>query len=147
MGAHAYWYVEPYDADLEAVLDRLRDREFRAGRYNPAMRFIEFPITVKSPQPGPRHATIDAARAAADADGTRSILDIDRISDTPGFCAACPLLDDELERLYGTAQPSRADVEANMDFLDDVERGHAVYILLYDRGLPTEVIFAGYSFD
>jgi hypothetical protein len=28
-----------------------------------------------------------------------------------------------------------------------MERGQAIYILLYDKGRPTEVLFAGYSFD
>jgi hypothetical protein len=52
-----------------------------------------------------------------------------------------------LEKLYHTTQPARAAVEANTDFLENVERGHAVYIILYDRGRPAEVMFAGYSVD
>jgi hypothetical protein len=31
--------------------------------------------------------------------------------------------------------------------LFEVERGQAIYIVLYDRGQPTEVMFAGCSFD
>ena len=52
MGGHPYWYVVAYDANLEAALERLREREFRAGRYNPVMPFIPFPITASSPSPG-----------------------------------------------------------------------------------------------
>lgn len=63
------------------------------------------------------------------------------------MCAARPLSGEALKRLYGTAQPSRAAVEANFDFFDDIERGEAVYIVLYADGQPTEVLFAGYSFD
>jgi hypothetical protein len=147
MGAHPYWYIEPYDPDLGAVLERLRQREFRAGRYNPVMRYIEFPIAADSPSPGARHASIEKALKAADADGTRSILDISAITSEPEFSAASPLPDDMLEQLYGTTQPTRAAVEANMDFFDDLERGQAIYIVLYDNGRPTEVLFAGYSFD
>ena len=147
MGAEPYWYVVAYDPDLESVLERLRQREFQAGRYNPVMPHIHFPITQQSPAPGPGHASIDDALADSDADGTRSILDISNISDEPDFCTASPLSEETLERLYGTTQPSRAAVEANMGFLRDVERGHAVYILLFESGQPREVMFAGYSID
>ncbi len=34
-----------------------------------------------------------------------------------------------------------------MDFLEDVERGHGVYIILYANGQPDEIFFGGYSFD
>lgn len=57
------------------------------------------------------------------------------------------LPDDVLNDLYGTTQPTRAMVEQNMGFLEDVERGQGVYILLYRNGRPDEVFFAGYSFD
>src|SRR5262249_14347230 len=117
------------------------------GRYNPVMPFIPFPITPQSPAPGARHRTIDEAMEDSDADGTRSILDISAIGDDPDFGVACPLDPDVLESFYGTTEPSLADVEANMDFLEDVERGHAVYIVCYTNGTPTELFFAGYSFD
>lgn len=58
-----------------------------------------------------------------------------------------PVPDDVLEELYGTTEPTRAMVEKNMDFFEDVDRGHGVYILLYKDGHPDEVLFAGYSFD
>ncbi len=51
-------------------------------------------------------------------------------------------------RIYtSTTQPTREMVEENMDFLEDVERGHGVYIILYQDGQPSEILFAGYSFD
>ncbi len=80
-------------------------------------------------------------------DGTRSILDIHAVSDSPEFCAVCPLSDDTLLSLYGTTNPTRGMVESNMDFLEGIERGQGVYILLYQDDEPTEVFFAGYSFD
>ncbi len=33
------------------------------------------------------------------------------------------------------------------DFWEDIERGMARYIILYDGDKPTELFFAGYSFD
>jgi hypothetical protein len=147
MGAHAYWYTVKYNADTDAALQSLRDREFRAGRYNPVVPFPDFPVTPNSPSPGSQHDSIEEAMEESDADGTRSILDISQIGSEPDFCTATPLPDDVLEELYGTTRPTRAVVEANMDFLEDVDRGHAVYVTLYRDGQPDELLFAGYSFD
>src|SRR6266446_5654427 len=107
MGAHPYWYTVKYRPDVEVALDELREREFRAGRYNPVMPFIDFPITAASPAPGAQHRTIQDVFADADADGTRSILDIADIADTPDFGVAAPLDREVLEDLYGTDQPTR----------------------------------------
>ena len=147
MGAHAYWYTVPYNEDLEMVLADLREREFRAGRYNPAMLSIDFPITPASPAPGPRHDTIEDALAASGADGTRSILDIVAVGDEPDFGTACPLSAAVLRGLYGTDRPTRGAVEADDSFTEDIERGRAVYVLLYESDRPTAVYFAGYSCD
>ena len=43
--------------------------------------------------------------------------------------------------------PTREMVEQNMDFLEDVDRGHCVYIVMYKNGKPDEFFFAVYSFD
>lgn len=147
MGGHAYWYFEKYKGDVDAALQTLRQREFKAGRYNPVIPFPDFPPDANSPAPGAQHGSIEEAMEDSDADGTRSILDLDHVSDHPDFCAVTPLADDVLEHLYGTTQPTRAMVERNMDFLEDVDRGQGVYILLYKDGRPDEVFFAGYSFD
>ena len=119
MGAHPYWYTVKYRPEVDLALDELREREFRAGRYNPVMPFINFPITSTSPAPGPQHRTMDEAMEASDADGTRSILDITTIADEPDFGVASPLESEILESHYGTGQPTRSMVEANMDFLED----------------------------
>jgi hypothetical protein len=149
MGAEPYWYFEKYDEDIDAVLQELRQREFKAGRYYPVIMFPAelFPIGPNSPAPGVQHSSIQEAMEDADADGTRSILDLDHVADEPEFCAVAPLPEDVLEGLYGTTQPTRAMVEGNMDFLEDVERGMGVYIILYRDGKPDEICFAGYSFD
>lgn len=146
MGAHPYWYVVPHE-DLQDALDKLRAREFKAGRYNPVLPFLEFPNTDRSPAPGSRHRTIEQALQASDADGTRSILDISRIATAPGFGRASPLSAQRLLELYGTTRPSQAAVEANMDFFEELERGHAIYIELYEQDTPVGILFAGYSYD
>src|SRR5512140_2807384 len=138
MGAHLYWYTVPYQRDIAQALVDLRQREFQGGRYNPVMPFPPFPITASSPAPGARHQDIDAAMEESDADGTRSILDISAISADRDFCTAAPLSDDELLSHFGTTQPSRAIVESNMSFMDDGDRGQAVYIVLHENGAPAE---------
>lgn len=147
MGAHPYWYVVQHEADINAALQKLRQREFEAGRYNPVMPFINFPLSENAPAPGRQHDSMEEAMEDADADGTRSILDIMSVGAAPDFCVAAPLPDDVLSGLYGTPRPTRAMVEGNLAFLDDLDRGHAVYVVLYRDDQPDEILFAGYSFD
>ena len=147
MGGHAYWYVVPYQADVQAALDSLREREFKAGRYSPVMRYPPFPVGPDSPAPGAKHRTIAEALEATETEGTRSILDLDRIADTPGHFRVTPLDPATLEEHFGTTKPTLEMVEENTDFFEDIERGEGIYIVLYDNGEPSELFFAGYSFD
>lgn len=147
MGAHFYYYFVPYQPNIEAALEALRQQEFRAGRYNPVMRFVPFPITPASPAPGPQHDSPDDAFVDAGEEGTRSILDILYIAEEPEFGAAAPVPANYLAKLYGTPRPTRAQVESNMDFAENIERGEAIYITTYEDDEPTEILFAGYSCD
>jgi hypothetical protein len=147
MGAEPYFYFVPYQADVDAALQALRQREFQAGRYNPVLPFLEFPIGPQSPSPGAQHTSIEEACEDADADGTRSILDLDRISEEPDFGAVTPLDEGALQELYGTTRPTREMIEQNMDFFEDIERGQGIYIVVYQDGAPAEIFFAGYSYD
>jgi hypothetical protein len=147
MGAHPYWYVVKYRFEIDEALKELREREFQSGRYNPVTPFPEFPIGPHSPAPGARHATMAEAFEDSEADGTRSIIDLDRVSDEPGFGVAAPLEDDLLRELFGTTRPTRATVEANYDLWEHLERGEGIYIVLYRDDQPEEIYFAGYSCD
>jgi hypothetical protein len=147
MGGEAYWYFVKYKPDLDSVLQELRQREFKAGRYNPATPFLHFPVDLTKSGPGAQHASIAEAFEDADADGTRSILDIQAIGEEPDFFVAAPLEEAELQALYGTTQPTHEMLEDNMDFLEDIDRGQCKYALVYKDGKPEEVLFAGYSFD
>jgi hypothetical protein len=132
MGAEAWEYFVPYEEDIQAALEKLREREFRAGRFNGS----EF-----------RPASIDEAREVADADGTRSILDMDRVGDEPDFGVVVPLSSEQLMDLYGTDRPTREMVEGNMEFYEDIERGQGISIIVYKGGEPSEFFFGGYSYD
>jgi hypothetical protein len=147
MGAEPYWYTVRYKPDVEAALQELREREFRAGRYNPVLPSLDFPIGPNSPAPGARHSSIAAAFNAAGADGTRSILDLGRISEEPEMGAVTPLTDEVLEGLFGTTRPTREMVEANVDLWDRLDRFQGVCIILYKDDEPDEIYFAGYSCD
>ena len=122
----------PYEEDIQAALEKLRQREFRAGRFNGSE---DHP------------ATIEEVLENMDADGTRSILDMTHISDQPDYFAVTPLPADELVSLFGTDRPTREMIEQNMDFYEDIERGQGVYMIAYKDGKPSEIFFAGYSFD
>jgi hypothetical protein len=147
MGAEPYFYFVKYKPDVNAALQELRQREFQAGRYNPVVPFLDFPLGPHSPAPGAQHDSIAEAMEDSDADGTRSILDLDHISDEPEFCAATPLDEDYLQELYGTPRPTRAMLERNMDFFEEIDRGQGVYVVAYKDDRPDEILFAGYSFD
>jgi hypothetical protein len=132
VGAHAYQYTVPYEPDIQAALEKLRRRVFESKQFNGA-RF-------NPPTP-------EAAFELSGADGTRSILDISRISFRPDYCCAAPLTPSELEHYFGTAKPTEAMVRESADFWEDLERGMARYVILYEGDEPSEIYFAGYSFD
>jgi hypothetical protein len=146
MGAHPWYYAVPYVDDVAGALSALREREFRAGRYNPAETFPRFPVDANH-TPGCRHASIEVARQAAGASGTRSIVDIIQLGDRPGFGIASALSDDELEELFGTKTPSAEDVLDCDELFDQIERGQGVYVTAYENGAPAQIIFLGYSYD
>ena len=117
---------------FKAALDKLRRRVFESKEFNGA----EF----DPPSP-------EAALALTEADGTRSILDISRISDEPDFFCANPLSPEQLEQYYGTQKPTEAMVRNHGDFWEDIERGMARYVIFYEGNAPKGIYFAGYSFD
>jgi hypothetical protein len=92
-------------------------------------------------------SSIDEALEIADADGTASILDISAISEEPDYGCAAPFTPAELKQYFGSERPTRADIEQAEDYWDDLERGQARYAVVYAGGAPSEIYFAGYSFD
>ena len=147
MGGHPWFYFVEYEPDIEAALQKLRRREFEAGRYNPAVWFPEFPVTPQSPAPGAQHDSIEEAQEEADADGTRSILDMERVADEPDYNVVAPLPRETLLGLFGTDRPTREMVDASDELYDALERGQGVYVVVYEGGRPSEIFFAGYSYD
>ena len=146
MGAEPWSCFVAYQEDITAAPQAAQAQEFAAGRYR-----------IFDPNDVP--ATIDEARAQADADGTCSILDIQGVIDTPhevvdeqymgtDYGMAAPLAPDLLLELFDTEKPTRAEIGDGGDIYSWLDRGIASYVIVYDdRGSPSEIFFAGYSFD
>jgi len=169
VGANPYFYFTPYQKDIQAALEALREREFEAGRYDPAMAMADppsymfqmrFPPDESWPRPGAQHESIEEAIEAAAESGTGSILDLSRVGSAPDFSTVCPLNDQVLIQLFGTTKPTRdllesvlierkpiAGPEASGLFWDQIERGEGRYIVIYSGSEPREIFFAGYSID
>ena len=147
MGGEPWFYFVSYQADVNSALQALRQREFRAGRYNPVMPMPEFPVDAGAAGPGAGHASIEEAIEDADADGTRSILDMERVSDDPDYGSITAVSDEDLVDLFGTSRPTREMIESTDDLFEALERGQGVYIVAYRDDKPSEIFFAGYSFD
>ena len=167
MGAHPYFYFTPYQKDIQGALQALREREFKAGRYDPAMRRaapraymfqMRFPPDESWPTPGAQHASIEEAIEASEESGTGSILDLSRVGSAPDLFTVCPLDDQELMQLFGTTKPThdlldsalinpKPGHEAAGVFWDGIGRGEGRYIVIYAGSEPCELFFVGYSFD
>ena len=148
MGGHPRFYFVEYEPDIGAALQKLRRREFDAGRYNPAVDFPEFPLTADSPAPGAQHDSIDEAIEDADADGTRSILDMERVADEADYNAVAPMPRETLLELFGTERPTHEMIDESDELFELMdERGQGVYVIVYEGERPSEIFFAGYSFD
>jgi hypothetical protein len=142
MGAEPWSYYVPFREDTVAAMEALKEQEFAAGRY-------------RMDDPDNPPATIEDAVADCDADGTGTILDMIGVSNTPHdpssedpqFCMVAPLTAEQLHELYGTDQPTHAMIQGNQGFYEWIDRGLGVYIVVYQDGTPSELFFAGYSFD
>jgi hypothetical protein len=109
--------------------------------------FPEFPVNLDAPAIGAQHTSIEEAIEEADADGTRSILDMMEVASSPDYNVVAPLPEDDLRELFGTDKPTREMIEESDELYDALERGQGVYIIVYRDEQPSEIFFAGYSFD
>ncbi len=150
MGAHDWRYFVPFQADIGAALESLRQREFAARRY----------YTDEFDDPDVPAKSIEDALERSGASGTRSVLDMARgISPSPQTFCVSPLGKERHHELFGTDKPTRKIVEQSCrprfvngkiapNPFDQIERGQGVYVIVYDdTRTPSEIFFAGYSFD
>jgi len=152
MSAEFWEYFVPYQEDVRAALEALREQEFRAGRfYQPAeVQPGFFGRLLGNPPSKPKRPTsIREAIKIADTNavGTRSILDMERISVRLESGAVSPVPPDELRRLLGTDQPTREMVQQSEELFERVDRGQGIYVVTYRHGKPDGIYFGGYSYD
>jgi hypothetical protein len=149
MGANPWWYIIDYKPDIDSVLQRLRQQEFQSGRYFPATSYESFPLSPDYSS-NAQHESIEAAIESAEADGTQSILDIRAISEDRLAGTASPLEPFELLNIFGTETPTIdmvGDEEIPDEIFSYINRGEAVYIVLYEDNNPNKLMFVGYSYD
>lgn len=136
MSAYPYKALVDYNDDIAAALEKARKDVFEQGHF---FGVENHPIS------------IEAAIEASGDTGTRSILDINHISEEPEFFAASPLDADELRQYFHTGMAHlniEKKIDSCIDFWDSLERGQARYIILHDKNNnPAKILFAGYSFD
>ncbi len=175
MGGNPWHYFTPYQRNINEALQNLREQEFRMGRYgfdywfNQMSTNMQIGVTLNQSnrsanelieQYGSVHAAIEALLDQSMPDGTQSILDMTHVSNQPEGFAVCPLSEHEIQEILQTSQPTRELIESLLldeeaidnwqpfeMFWDSIDRGTGRYIVLYQEGEPTEIFFAGYSFD
>jgi hypothetical protein len=95
-----------------------------------------------------RPGSIDEALEMAAEDGTHSILDIQSTGRRRDFGVATPLPPQAVEEVFGTPQPTHAQVEESWDDVaEPLERWEAHYLVVYEKGKPAEYAFIGCSGD
>jgi len=142
MGASFWQHWVPYEPDLDAALERIRDRVFAKGDYyrGHGEHRVVSPTSIEDVF----HQLDDMGSA----EGTHSILDVGSIGPEPAFGVVAPLSEHELEELFETAKPTRAQIDAKVTALREL-RGcwEGTYVIAFERGKPREILFLGFSGD
>src|SRR5260221_14754458 len=130
MGGELWMYFVPYQKDLQQAMEELREQEFEAGRY--------YPVNDASFQEyfGEKPVSIEEAREMADADGTRSILDIDRVGDEVDYGVVRRLTEKEVVAYFGTKEPTRNTLKPNSHYFEHIDRGQAAGFSVYKYEAP-----------
>jgi hypothetical protein len=147
MGASGWAYYTPYRDDPRLALRELQQRVFSSRDYGiPLLRgtflgwFLDFRRR--------RARSIDELLELSAEAGTHSILDITDVGPRPARGRAWPLSDRDVAKIFGTATPTRADIDPRRGELSSsVDRGQGVYLVVYRDGQPHELYFEGKSGD
>ena len=49
--------------------------------------------------------------------------------------------------VFSTREPTRRHLDDDDALFEMIERGHGVSFVVYENGRPSEICFAGYSYD
>jgi hypothetical protein len=153
-GCSSEWsYFAPYEADISAVLQRLREDIFARGDYATADSVIDTGrrLIIPTSHPKPKPANIEELLEQEGDSGTHSILDITCISLTPKRKAISPFPSSLLLDYFGSETPSPAQIQDVYEFgsLEKFvnKRWCGIYIVGHDEGEPSDIFFAGCSGD
>jgi hypothetical protein len=171
MGASGWLYFAPYQVDVNAALQALRQQIFERGNYQHMGDLLEPDLEELRFQFGEQIGdlmyqgmkaafdaqtsdappeTIDDLLEQAAEDGTHSILDTPSIAPAGnGFAELHPLSTQQKQTLFGTEKPTQAQVRAvETDLLNLVPmRWSGFYFEVYEGDTPVEWCFAGVSGD
>src|SRR5262245_54128779 len=122
MGASPWSFVARFHSEPQVMLREAQEETLRRRAYGrTGMEGI------------PEATSIDDVRSYWQVDGTGSVLDVSRISDSESegdFDAAIPFPSTVLESIFSTQRPTRADAEAHeYELLELVERGRTGYVV------------------
>lgn len=100
------------------------------------------------------YESVEEALEVTEADGTASVIDIGKLTKKPEPAGCWQLSKEQLEETFGTATPTRAQIEDAVDELtEDLGRGESLCVVAYAKSKktqqlePVEVLFSGWSFD
>lgn len=163
MGGTAWNYFTSYQDDVEKALQALRRDVFEnytKGQRKPS----DFDLLA----PAEKFAfegvldsddaieiegfnSIEELLEETGAEGTHSILDIQRTGINSEFGVAWPAPENALIKLFGTNKPTHEQIaeKAEFELVDEleVERWEAVFVIVYKDGKPSEIYFEGSSGD
>lgn len=135
MGSESWFALAPFGDDAEEVLAKLQ-----------ASVFANVCALTLPDEPQPR--SIAEYRRQAGEEGTRSVLDVVGIAESPRVGYAGPLPREVLATALGTVRPTRRlFLERKSAVFDALGRGEAGYVVCWSGGRPSEVVFFGWSFD
>jgi hypothetical protein len=154
MGASGWEYVVPYQQNLGAALDALRQQVFASGDYiKPSFYGDLFDL----PDPASLEDLLGQKRywEFMGTSGTHSVIDVHAVVPADAndeFGAIRALSDEECAELFGTAQPGRADYDAlsNSERLYEYVTGGrwtGRATVLWADASPSEIAFWGISGD
>ncbi len=135
MGASGWSYWVDWQEDVGQAMSLLQERTFAEGKF-----FAGWDDRGKAA------TTISELRSIMAEEGTHSILDMHRIGSALEVGVVSGLSEDQLDALFETTTPTRAQVEAEARLIRSLrERWEGIYIVTYDGGAPSQIYFGGSS--
>jgi hypothetical protein len=173
MGASGWEYFVPFQPDIHAALQQLRQTVFDSGDYfkmshedwrnmteeemlenlqdetDPDIRDMLYSAW-RGIKLLPEPTTIGTLLEWNQEAGTHSILDIRKgVSLQPEFGTVSPLTSAQLRQFFGMEQPTHDMVLKWLDPPVDLPKirnsWEGLYIIIYQENVPTEICFAGFQ--